>query len=265
MKLLKIKKLIAVFTVSLLFGISSVSAASSVVLAEAKNSGKVFHRITKDDFNVNLLPDSTFAADTKDFAFGNLEDSDGYIAESLYYVTKDELVEKSKAQDKSTVDTSILAVSKVVRSISKMEGMQYYSNSRKRYETLYTQSFRIADADSKQAIADDTQGSADGKTIYMIQTEHNFGATTYQVSYRENANAVSMKIKNVFAMKFGIIKAVDPEDFKVVVNIVDDGDGYYIYLGMSVDMMKMSFLEKKMNKSFQARLDALYNWITYQF
>lgn len=265
MKLLKTEKVFASLVMLLALGIQNVSAADAATLAKAKESGKIFHRLTKDDKSVTLLPDSVYAGDTKKFVFGDISDKTGFAAECLYYVSKAELVEKSKKEDKTSIDTSISSVSKIVRSISKMKGMQYYSNTRKRYETLYTESYRIENPNSVQPVADDLEGSSDGKTMYLFQNEHTFGKGYYQVQYHENKKMVSMQMKNTSAMYFGIIKAVDPDKLKIVVNIIDDGDGYYVYLGMSVDFMQLAGMESKMNKSFQARLDALYNWITYQF
>lgn len=266
MKLLKTEKILSSLLVFFVLGIQNVSAADAATLAKAKESGKLFHRLTEEDKTLTLIPDSSFAEDTKKFAFGEMTDKTGFAAECLYYVSKADLVAKSKKEDKASIDTSISAVSKIVRSISKMKGMQYYSNTRKRYETLYTESYRIESPNSVQPVADSLEGSSDGKTMYLYQKEHTFGKAYFQVQYHENKNEVAMHLKNTSPMYYGIVKAVDPDRCRIVANIVDDGDGYYIYLGMSVDFMQLgSILDKKMNKSFQARLDALYNWITLQF
>lgn len=265
MKLLKTEKVFASLLVLFALGIQNVSAADAASLAKAKESGREFHRLTKDDKTVILLPDSAYSEDTKKFVFGGISEKTGFAAECLYYVSKAELKEKSKKEDKTSIDTGISAVSKIVRSLSKMQGMQYYSNTRKRYETLYTESYRIENPNSVQPISDDLEGSSDGKTMYLFQNEHTFGKGYYQVQYHENKKMVVMHLKNTSPMYYGIVKAVDPDKLRIVVNIIDNGDGYYVYLGMSVDFMQLAGIENKMSKSFQARLDALYNWITYQF
>lgn len=265
MKLFKAKKLLAVIPVLLSMGLQNAVAATPAVMAKVKESGKEFHKITKNDKNVILLPDSVYADDTRNFVFSEVTDKTGFAAEVLYYISKDELVAKSSKADKSNIDTSMNAVSKIVRSVSKMKGMQYYSNSKKRYETLYSESYRVDNPENCNPVADDLADSSDGKQIYIFQNEHTFGKAVYRVRYRENSKVISMKLNNVSNMYYGIIKAVDVDKCRIVVNIVDDGDGYFIYLGMRVDCSLPGFLEGKMTQSFQARLDALYNWITLQF
>ena len=76
---------------------------------------------------------------------------------------------------------------------------------------------------------------------------------------------VVMKMENLSALSYGIIKAVEPGKLRIAINIIDDGDGYFVYIGICADTIKLSVFEKKMNKSFQSRLDAIFKWITLQF
>lgn len=265
MELFKTKKLLLLISLFFAIEIQTVIAATSAIMATAKEFGKQVNILSINDKTPKLLPDSQFAEDTENFIFKDISKKTGYAAESLYYVNKDELVSKSKNSNKTNIDTGISSVSKVVRSISKMKGMQYYSNSRKRYETLYNESYRIENLNSRTPLEDDLEGSSDGKSYYVLQDEHTFGEAVYKVQYRENKNTVAMKFNNETNLYYGIIKAVEIDKCRIAVNIIDDGDGYYIYLGIRVDCSLPGFLKEKMNKSFQARLDALYNWITLQF
>lgn len=246
-------------------GISGAVAAEPAAMAEVKESGKIYHRLTAGDNEIRLLADTPYSETVKNFVFGDYSDKVGFAAESLYYVKKSTLVEKSKKEDKSNIDTSINAVSKIVRSVSKMKGMEYYSNTRKKWEVLYTDAYRVESADSTAAISDDLTGSSDGKTSYALLDEHTLGKSVYKTSYHENAKMVVMEMKNVTPMNYGIIKLIEPEKCKIAVALIDDGDGYFVYIGMQSDFMQMAAFEKKINASFQARLDAIFNWITLQF
>lgn len=262
MKLFKTKLLVAAAVLSVL-SLHNAIAATPAVMEKVKETGREFHKMSLKDKEPILLPETIYINETKNFVFGDITKDTGFVAETLYYINKSDLAAKSKKVDKSEVDTSIEAVSKIVRSISKMKGMQYYSNSRKRYETLYSESYRVDSNHEK--LSDDTSGSSEGKQIYIFQNEHTFGKAYYRVRYRENSKAIVMKLNNTSSMYYGIIKAVEPDKCRIVANIIDDGDGYYIYLGMRVDCSLPGFMEEKMTMSFQARLDALYNWITLQF
>lgn len=257
-------------SLSVLFALGTSFAFATDYQAEAKKTGKIYHRLeagTSRDQNGDgayLIPQNEFSESINKYVFENSEKA-GFAAESLYYVKKSDLIANSKSSDKTNIDTSISAVSKIMRSVSKMKGMEYYSNTRKRYDTLYLESYRIENPSSTTPVADLLDGSADGKTIYAFQEEHSFGKGTYKISYSENSKMVVMKMENLTTLSYGIIKAVKPGKCKVCVNVIDDGDGYFVWIGMSADFMQMSILEKKMNKSFQARLDAIFKWITLQF
>lgn len=253
-----------------LFALESSFAFATDYLSEAKESGKIYHRFEKTKNSEQkkdgayLIPQTEYSENCNEYVFGNSENA-GFAAESLYYVKKLDLIANSKSDNKTNIDTSIAAVSKIMRSVSKMKGMEYYSNTRKRFDTLYLESYRIENPDSTIPVADLLDGNADGKIIYAFQEEHSFGKGVYKISYSENSKMVVMKMENLTTLSYGIIKAVKPEKCKVCVNVIDDGDGYFVWIGMSADFMSMSILEKKMNKSFQARLDAIFKWITLQF
>ncbi len=260
------KKLFASGLVLFVLSISNFFASTSTSkIEEAKKSGRIFRRLEGKELDLQLLPDSEFSKELKDHVFNNYSENVAFAAEVLYYVKKSELVEKSSKEDKTKVDTSVKSVSKIMRSISKMAGMKYYSNSRKKWETLYLQSYRIENQNSKKKVPDLIDGSANDLTIYAFQEEHSFGEGIYQLDYKENSKEVLMNMQNLSILSYGFIKAVKPNKCKISVNVVDDGDGYFVYIGMCADTIKLSVLEKKMNKSFQSRLDAIYKWITLQF
>ena len=255
------------------------TAASTCVFAQFskeemdkyKAAGETFHRFKESCDKPYLVPQTPFSKEVNEYIFGNLDDAQitksGYTSEALFYVTKDTLIEKSKNQDKSKVDTSVNAVSKIVRSISKMKGMMYYSNTRKRYEVLYKEAYRIAAGTSSRTmsqVADDPEGK-EGNTVYAMLDEHTFGKANYKIDYLKADKCVVMKMQNTTDLSYGIIKAVKPGDFKMAVMAVDAGDGYFFYVAMNVDFMSMSFLEEKMNRSFTARIRAVKDFIIEQF
>lgn len=264
MKLLK--KTGKIFISLLVTGLlASASAAAGDILESVKETGRIYHRLETDDSEIQLIPDGPYAEQIKTHVFGNYSEKMGFAAESLYYVKKSTLAEKSSNPDKNSIDTSLSAVSKIMRSISKMKGMLYYSNTRKRYEPLYLESYRLESADSTEPVADITGGSAEGKKMFAFLKEHTFGDGVYSVEFRENKKMICMFMENADYLCYGVIKVLKPQGCKVAVNIVDDGDGYIIFIGMSADFVKNAMIEKKMNKSFEARIDAIYDWLILQF
>jgi len=230
-----------------------------------KALGEEFHRFTEKDKKIRLLPKTEHSENVEKYIFADMPDKIGYASEALFYVTKDDLVKKSKKEDKSKVDTSINTVSKIVRSISQMKGMLYYSNTRKRYEVLYNDAYRITDEKNTAKIQDDLNGSANGKTVYAMLDEHTFGKAYYKIQYQENDKCVTMTMENLTSLSYKFIKALKPGKLKMAVTVYDTGDGYFVYVAMLADFKQMGFLENKMNNSFTARIRAIKDFIVSKF
>lgn len=216
------------------------------------------HLITLEDTELTLLPEGEFASEVKEKIFGHITDKMGLSAEKIYRVKK-----SSMNEDVSAV--SMDEVSKVLRSISKMEGMMYFSRSRKQWDVLYKNAYRIDDMENKKAVEDNLEGSAEGVVISAMMNDHTFGKNFYEISYRQNKKEFVTYMKNISTMAYGPVKAVKPGDFNMCVYVVDDGDYFIVYMGMYTDFAKVSMVEKRLRNSFMARLEAIFNWFVVQF
>ena len=255
---------------TLLYGIiKSDATAGTTYQAQLEKDGYV----RTEDGSWTLTPTTTLSrAATKTW---EQPEQPLYIAESLYMVKKSTLVEHSL--NPAHCDTSLQAVSRVIRSVSKMQGMKYYSNSDKKWAVLYDEAHLVDAANYKQRIADQTDGSADGKQLYCMLKDHTFGKGVYRLDYRENATAadgdnmeVSVCFTNETPLKVLGITGVKPHFMKinlVVIEQTDDDaeDYYYIYMVLQARYPQMALVEHILRRSFYARLDAIYNWFICQF
>ncbi len=214
------------------------------------------HILSLEDQEVTLVPDGSLASKVKERVFGSISSEMGYSAEKLYEIKKSEISENP---------VTIEDISKIMRSISKMEGMLYYSHTRKRWDILYKTAHRIDSLESKNELPDDLEGSADGVEFPVVMEDHSFGKNYYDTSYLQTKKEVAMFMRNTTTMAYGPIKAVKPGNFKLVVYAVDKGDTYDVYMAMYADFNKVSMFEKKMNNSFLARLEAVFRWFLLQF
>ncbi|MBQ7159661.1 MAG: hypothetical protein IJS09_09615 [Treponema sp.] len=227
------------------------------LLEKIKEKGEIHQETTEFSF----FPKTTLAKN----AIGTWEKDEepNYSAENLYYLKKATLVANSK--DKSSVDTSLDSVAKVIRSISKMKGMQYYSNGDKKWETLYHNAYMVEGANSKQRIDDQIDGNADGKTYYCLLDDNSFGDGIYQLDYHQSENEVSLCLTNVESLKVAMFKGVKPRFMKINLVVTDIGDAYLVYMVVQAKYAKISFLESRIRRSLAARVDAIYNWFKIQF
>lgn len=235
--------------------------AADVVVPSVLGSLREQGRVQQETQEFSLFPNTPLAR-----AATGTWDRRGaplYSAESLYYLPKETLVERSK--NPADADTSVAAAAKVLRMISKMQGVQYYSNGDKKWETLYKRAYMVENPRSKQAIPDQTDGDADGKTFFCLLDDHSFGENVYQLDYRQSADEVSVCFTNTDALKVAMITGVKPRDLKINLVVTDCGDAFLVYLVAQAKYPQISFLEKRLRRSLAARMDAIYGWFTNQF
>lgn len=175
-----------------------------------------------------------------------------FVSESLF------LIKKPTEINSLELDTDL--ISRIMRSISSMEGIEYYSNSDKKMKTLYMQSYTVDNLEDKNRISDKVEGSADNLSIYAFQEDGSFGDNYYQIDYRQRENEVSMVIRLKEPLKYGFITAVKADNLVFNIDVLDKGDYLVMYIGAKVNFPAISFLENKLNKSFGSRITALYDW-----
>jgi len=266
----KSRKAICFSTILLLFIVQSIAqsyTAKGVVSADIYNDlladGNAVHLFSSEDTIPQLFPNTELAKDATSKVFGNFSDKMGFAMEKVYLLPKETLVKNSTSNSKD-VDTSIEKASIVIRSISKMQGMEYVSSSQK-IETLYKNAYRIEKAESNSEVEDLTKGNADGMSLFALLDDNSFGKMKYRIDYRQSSNEIFMVLTNVNSIGWGMFKYVKPGDMKMCLSVVDCGSSYIVYIGFYSDFEKVSVMEKRMKRSFSARVDAIYKWFTYQF
>ena len=173
-----------------------------------------------------------------------------FVAESLF------LIEKPEGSNQ--LDTAL--ISRIRRSVSSMEGIEYYSNSEKKMKTLYSQSYTVDNLKDKNRIADKVEGSADNLSVYAFQEDGSFGDNYYQIDYRQRENEVSMVIRLMEPLKYGLVTAVKANNLVFNIDVLDKGSYLVMYVGAKVKFPAISLLENKLNKSFGSRITALHDW-----
>ena len=180
-----------------------------------------------------------------------------FLSEYLYLIPKSKLTE-----DVSKVNTE--AYSKIVRSVSKMEGMLYKS-SPKKTKVLYKNAYCIKSSEDTTRVADKTEGFGDGLVQYCILDDNTFGKTNYKIMYYQNEEEVACDFCSTSAISYGPIKAVEAGNLHTELLIADCGDYVMVYVLVMTKYPAISLLQKKFQESFSARLDAVCNWFIKQF
>ena len=229
---------------------------SPVYLEELKKNGKIEKNyFNKENVELSLIPDTELAQSAKKF-WPSSKEKPVYVAEELYYMKKSDI-----GQGTITIDKA----SKVIRSISKMEGMEYYSHSAKKNEILYKECYRTSGPLTKDRLEDDTEGNADGKVFYCLQNDNSFGKTNYRLEYHQSKNETSAGFVCTTPIYMGPIKAIDKDNLRISVVISDCGDSVLVYMLVQAKIPTIGMFKQTMDDSFSARLDAIYKWFVKQF
>lgn len=198
-----------------------------------------------------LAPDTELGADCWKGWYSNHSNDPVFLAEAVYTVQK-----KPGTEGISQIDV----ISRIGRQFSTMEGIEYYSNTRKKMAVLYDECYTVTGPNNRGRIADRTEGSADGKTIYYIQKDKSFGRALYGATYRQTETELCFSSKNMDALSFTMFKAVKPEDLYLNLLITEQDDSFTVYILAQADFASIPMIDQFLEKSFMARLDAVYTW-----
>ena len=185
-----------------------------------------------------------------------------FIYESLYHISKEELT-KSGSGASAAID--INEVSRVLRSVSNMQGMNYYSSTKNKTLVLYEKAYMIDGENSKKKISDQNTGNANGQTSYCYQKDNSFGDIFYKLNYYQKDNTMLAVFTTTSWIGIGPIKAIAPENLKIFIYVEDFGDEILLYLCTDLDSAKFPGIRGQITESMTSRMDAVYKWFMKQF
>ncbi|MBQ2530141.1 MAG: hypothetical protein II716_02685 [Treponema sp.] len=242
---------------SVVFAFDAKNLVSSSVYSELKSKGSLERSYFKQpNAKPALAPNTALTNAAK-----NLWTSSGepvFMWEKLY------LIPKTQIGNGDVSKVSIDKVSKILRSLSTLQGIQYRS-SKNKMETLYKEAYCIKGPRDRTRVPDDTSGNADGKVLYCLQNDNSFGKINYRVDYRQNAQEISAVFSNTTGIFVGPIKGISEDNLKISVVTIDCGSDMMVYLLVKANFPAMGFLEKTMKESLSSRLEALYKWMIGKF
>lgn len=232
----------------------SISAETLEKLKAAGELQNVF--LSKDEVKLSLVPKTELSElAVKKWTS---DEKPRLTTEKLFYLDKKTLGGNSGIDSES--ELTVEKVSKILRSISTMKGSEYYSNRHKKWEVLYHEAYLVDSKENKNPVQDDTEGSADGKTLFCMQDDNSFGKCYYQLEYRQTEKEVSVYFDNFEPLKFGPITAAKAHNVKINLVAVDEGDYYLVYLLVQASYPRISLFENMMLDSFNSRVDSIYKW-----
>lgn len=209
------------------------------------NEGKIVVSREDGSSNLELLPQSEYASKIKSNLVKKQDKHFYYTYEVVYFLQKQITVQKA---------------SEIARTISKMQGITYYSNTRKKETVLYKKACMIQNENTNQPIADKNTGNADGMILYCLMDDASFGETRYRLNYSQSNDELLTVFTNIDDMGLGPFRAIMPDSLVINLLIEPCSDGVVVYLCADLDAKKLPGVKAKITESMSARVEAISKW-----
>lgn len=217
------------------------------------SSGEI-SRYFFDTENPEYLFNTTFSDDFLN-EFSNLDITIG--VESLYFLKYNESFNGAGVTPLSIYNTLL--------SIKTMKGIEYYSQSREKMRTLFTESYGISNLDDQEPLADPVVETIPSFfNRFLLQTDKTFGENLYKSIYRYDKDVIWVNMTNKTKMKYMFIPMLKPEKMSINLFILQIEEGLLFYGITAAETISFFGLEKAKKESFYNRMKAMFIWFSDQ-
>lgn len=151
-------------------------------------------------------------------------------------------------------------------SFSRMRGMKYWSVSRKRFETLILEIYRVRSPAQRDRLPDSVpQTLLDSAREFFFQRDNTFGDGIYELSMKNRAGSSLLVLTNAERVHWGVLPLVDPGKLRFVFLAQFLPEGILIYGLSGAETFQLFGLERSREESFFNRLRALADWVRLEF
>lgn len=162
---------------------------------------------------------------------------------------------------------SISEISYALSSISTLKGIQYYSNTRKRWETLYKEAGFIVSPHDKRFIADNHLATQKQNTCYCLLDDNSLGECVFKITYTKTNTEITADFVLMEPISVWGIEGVQANNLHIQLKANKthpEAQSIQAIVSIEARYREISFIESTLTKSLDARLDALYRWMTKQ-
>ena len=210
-----------------------------------------------DGVSPNLLPETSLTAG---IARQMINGEMNIGIEGLFFTPLSELPENYQHM---SPEERRLTLYNILRSVSTLQGLEYYSASRGEMRLLFEESWAIADVKNpKEALPDPLVSSIPAEDSILIhQKDKSFNNNESSMTFQAGTNAFAADIVNLTPMRYkGFIKIANPGNVQIHLIVVPVKEGLLMYGTMSAKTLNVkAFLDRARN-SFTNRVIALTGW-----
>lgn len=252
---MKLKSL-GIFAAMVIAGSSTVLSAQTATKKASQITGKYYSELLKNEkiittsseknTQLKMIPVSEYASQIKSDLVKKGEKSFSFTYESLYFITGKTI--------------TVQKASELARTISGMQGIKYYSNTKKKEMVLYSKAYTVSAENSDTAVSDKNTGNADGMTLYCLMDDNSFGVNHYRLNYKQSQTELLTTFTITDDMGLGPIRTIMPENLKIHLLIIPCEEGIVVYMCTDLDSKNVPGVKGKITESMTARMDAISKW-----
>jgi hypothetical protein len=157
---------------------------------------------------------------------------------------------------------ALLKVYNALNAVSSMAGVQYYSLSQKKMETLILASWRVDSVDKPAQLPDLTFTSVPAsQKVLVFQKDNRLGDGFSELTYKAIPGGLSLTMKNASELKYLFLPLVAPGNLQMVFVILPLADKVVVYAALQVKTASLLGLEHSKDENFRNRMRALAGWL----
>lgn len=171
-----------------------------------------------------------------------------------------------EAPNISPESSDMLDLYNLLRELSTIEGIEYYSASRERMRTFFKQFYAVDGPETQNPLPDrPVRTIPDEETLYAFQEDLTFGKNVSRIRYRYNKPFIALSIVNTEKMRYALVPLIQEEDMQMHL-LIYVLDGHIMFYGnCAVSTIEFFGLVRKKKESFSNRIEAMYRWFRKQY
>ncbi|MDR0450463.1 MAG: hypothetical protein LBH26_04275 [Treponema sp.] len=178
----------------------------------------------------------------------------GILVEALARYKKPEKAEPWTLAERNALFNEAMA-------LSSLEGIQYYSASRKTMRTFYESSRVIDGPETRRVLPDPFYPNPPARlSLYARQKDLTFGENIYRYDYRAGEDFLIFVQENLSPMNAGIIPALGKNKLRSLVAVIDTEDSLLVYVASLAKAAAIPGIGGRIGSSFTNRAEAILKW-----
>lgn len=163
-------------------------------------------------------------------------------------------------------EEDMLKLYNLLRELSSIEGIEYYSASRERMRTFFKQFYTVDGPETQNPVPERPVQAVPGEeTLYAFQEDLTFGKNVSRIRYRYVKPFIALSIVNTEKMRYALIPLIQEGNMQMHL-LIYVLDGHIMFYGnCGVSTIEFLGLVKKKKESFSNRIEAMYRWFRGQY